>query len=50
MKINYKFTNIPPHYLSFLWCKLVIEKSFDFYFFFEKNKSSNTKEIDFSTS
>jgi len=45
----YNFTNIPSHYRSLLWEKLLDSISFDFHFFFGKKNKLNIKEIDFKS-
>ena len=47
-KIIYNFTNIPPHYRSLLWEKLLNSDLFQFHVIFGSNKSLKIKEIDFS--
>ena len=46
MKKIYNFTNIPSHYRSNLWEKLISEMKFDFHFFFGSNNRLNIKEVD----
>lgn len=45
----YHFTNIPSHYRTNLWEKLISEKRFDFHFFFGINNNLGIKEIEFNT-
>ena len=48
-KIIFNFTNIPSHYRTNLWEKLISEKKFDFHFFFGVHNNLGIKEIDFDT-
>lgn len=46
-RIIYNFTNIPSHYRSFLWSKLLTNSFIDFHFAYGENKKLNVKQIDF---
>lgn len=48
MKKIYNFTNIPSHYRSLLWNKLLNSLEFEFHFLFGTNKNLKIKEIDFT--